>query len=175
MRFLDPQGRLCGKLSLLDAGAGIALGTAGLLLYLFLAHPDFLQRFSRTLHDEPPREVVLIEFLPDLPILMDLVRVGDSQRTPAGRVAAEVLGKRLRASAGLGLDTARLPGEVWVLTLRLRSVRRRMDGALDFGPYQIKPGRTFRFEPPRYSLGGVLLSVVSEGPDVRPDGLAPGK
>ena len=164
MRLLDARGRLFGKFSLVDGVVGAGLAASGLVAYLALAQPAFLSRFVHRLHDEPAVENVRIDFLPTTPFLLDQVDTGDVQRNPSGRLCAEVIGKTLRPSAGLMLDTSRVPPDVWIITLRL-GAKRGGDGVLKFGETQIKPGNWFCFEPSGYVLEGVILSVrPEEGP-----------
>ncbi len=68
MPLLDGQGRLFGRLNLLDLSAGALLGAAAIAGYLALARPANLRH---ALHDEARLEAFRVEVLPDRPFLLE--------------------------------------------------------------------------------------------------------
>ena len=150
MSLLDAQGRLFGRISLLDLSAGAVLGALALAAYLFLARPEALRQ---RLKGEPALEGFLVQVAPDRPGIAVFVGPGDVQRhAVSGKPVIECLSRE---------------GE----NLRFRAwAKRGTDGVPMLNDVALKAGGKFRFETSRAILSGWILSVEPEPKTHAPPG-----
>ena len=150
MRVTDEQGRLWGKVNVIDLGVVVAVCVVVVVAYVQLTAPYRVAPQFALPHTRTAVEVDL-RLPPDQTWMERFVVTGLQQRDPrSGEIVAEVLGCRSTEDGGLAVD------------VRLVAVRDpgAGEGRLMFGNRRLVPGELLRIETEGCVIEGRIARIV---------------